>query len=75
MIPEEARRLMNLHMTTARESESDTVAEANISMLAGMIGYAAARGDITPQEHANEWVMIKLIREERKNSKRAKLCA
>lgn len=71
MIPTEARRLMDLHAATARETESDAVAEANISILVGMIGYAAARGDITPAEHANEWTMIKLIREQRINAKRA----
>lgn len=75
MIPEEARRLMNIHMATARESESDTVAEANISILAGMIGYAAACGHITPAEHGAEWTMIKLIRDQRFAAKLARLCA
>jgi hypothetical protein len=75
MIPQEARRLMNLYMATARETESETVAEAHISMLAGMIGYAAARGDITPQEHANEWTLIKLIREERAQARREQCSA
>lgn len=75
MIPQEARRLMELHAETARETESDAVAEANISILAGMIGYAAACGHITPQEHAAEWTMIKLIRDQRFTAKRARLCA
>lgn len=75
MIPTEARRLMDLHAATARETESDAVAEANISIMVGMIGYAAARGDITPQEHSNEWVAIKLIREQRANARRSVKCA
>lgn len=75
MIPEEARRLMDLHAATARSTESDAAAEANISTLVGMIGYAAACGHITPAEHANEWTLIKLIREQRINARRAKQCA
>lgn len=75
MIPKEARDLMELHLRTARESESETVAEANISILVGMIGYAAARGDITPAEHANEWMLIKLVREQRSSARRAARCA
>lgn len=75
MIPIEARHLMNLHMATARDSESDTAAEANISILVGMIGYAAACGHITPIEHSNEWVTIKLIREQRANARRSKAVA
>lgn len=65
MIPIEARRLMDLYAATAHDTESDVTAEANISMLAGMLGYAAACGHLTPAEHASEWVLIKLIREQR----------
>lgn len=75
MIPTEVRRLMDLHAATARDTESDAVAEANIANLVGMIGYAVARGDITSTEHSNEWVAIKLIREERKNARLAARCA
>ena len=75
MIPEEARRLMNMHAVTARETESDSAAEAAINSMAGMIGYAAACGHLSPAEHSNEWTLIKLIREQRKNSKRAHQCA
>ncbi len=65
MIPTEARRLMTLYAAPARDAESDATAEANISMLAGMLGYAAACGHLAPAEHANEWTLIKLIREQR----------
>lgn len=75
MIPEEARRLMDSHAATARTTESDAVAEANIANLVGMIGYAAVCGHITPAEHSNEWTLIKLIREQRINARRAKQCA
>lgn len=75
MIPEEARRLMNMHAATARDTESDAAAEANLSIMVGMIGYAAACDHITPAEHANEWTLIKLIREQRINARRAKQCA
>ncbi|MNZ75902.1 hypothetical protein D3C78_943930 [compost metagenome] len=71
MIPTEARRLMELYKATATNTESDTVAEANIAHLVGMIGYAAACGHITPIEHSNEWVAIKLIRAQRANARRA----
>lgn len=64
-IPTEARKLMDLYANTARTTESEATAEANISILVGMIGYASVRGDITPAQHAAEWALIRLIRDER----------
>lgn len=75
MIPQEARDLLNLYLETARKTDSETAAEANLAYAIGMIGYAAARGDITSAEHANEFTMIKLVREQRINARRAKQCA
>ena len=43
--------------------------ERALTIVKGMIGYAVANGDITPQEHSNEWVMIKLAREQRVNER------
>jgi hypothetical protein len=64
-IPTEARRLMDTYAHTARTTESDAVAEANISVLTGMIGYAVTCGHITAQQHSAEWRAITLIRDER----------
>lgn len=67
MIPQECRDLLNLYLDTARTTEAEAAAAANLENAIGMIGYAVARGDITPAEHANEWTTIKLIRAQRRN--------
>lgn len=74
-MPKECRELLDMFLRTARESESEAAAEANLAYAIGMIGYAAARADITPAEHSNEFTMIKLIREQRINAQRVKKCA
>lgn len=74
-MPKECRELLDTFLRTARETESDASAEANLAYAVGMIGYAASRGDITPAEHSNEFTMIKLVREQRANARRAKQCA
>lgn len=75
MIPAEIRKLMDSHLATARETESDAVAEANLSIFIGYIGYAVARGDITSAQHSAEFMSVRLVREQRSNARRAKVAA
>lgn len=75
MIPAEIRKLMDSHLATARETESDAAAEANLSIFMGYIGYAVARGDITQAQHSNEFMAVRLVREQRANARRAKVAA
>lgn len=69
MIKPEVRKLMNMHLAIARDTESDAQHEEQLHIVQGMIGYAVANGDITPQEHSAEWVMIKLARAQRVNER------
>lgn len=69
MIKPTVRELMNAHLRIARETPSESQAQEQLDIVKGMIGYAVANGDITPQEHANEWVMIRLVREQRINER------
>lgn len=69
MIKPEVRKLMNMHLAIARETPSDAQHDEQLNVVKGMIGYAVANGDITPQEHASEWVMIRLVREQRINER------
>lgn len=69
MIKREVRKLMNMHLAIARETSSDAQHEEQLNIVKGMIGYAVANGDITPQEHSAEWVMIRLAREQRINER------
>ncbi len=71
MICTEARRMMDQHMQTARTTESEKVAETNISIVAGMIGYALVCGHINQTQHSAEWAMIRLIRDERSDARLA----
>lgn len=75
MIPQPIRDLMDSHLQTARETESDTAAEANLSIFMGYIGYAVARGDITQAQHSSEFLAVRLVREQRANARRAKQVA
>lgn len=75
MIPAEIRKLMDSHLQTARETESEAAAEANLSIFIGYIGYAVARGDITQAQHSNEFMAVRLVREQRANARRAKQVA
>lgn len=61
----EARRLLEMYLATARDTEHEASAEANLAYATGMIGYAVACGHITPAEHAAEFTMIRLVREQR----------
>ena len=67
MIPQECRDLLNLYLDTARTTDIEASATASLDAASGMLGYAITRGDLTPQEHSNEWVIIKLIRAQRRN--------
>lgn len=67
MIPKECRDLLDLYLDTARTTDVEASATASLDAAAGMLGYAIARGDLTPQEHSNEWTIIKLIRMQRRN--------
>lgn len=72
MMHAEARHLLNLYMANARDTESDAFADQNFNMALGLICYAAVAGDITPNEHAAHWEMVRLARIERKQSVKAK---
>ncbi len=71
MIPEDPRRLLDLYLDLARTTDSKDSARHNLDHAIGMIGYALSNGDLTPAEHAGEWAIIKLIREQRANARRA----
>lgn len=75
MIPAEIRKLMDSHLQTARETESEAAADANLAIFIGYIGYAVARGDITQAQHANEFMTVRLVREQRANARRARVAA
>lgn len=69
-IPAEIRKIMNGHVHLARTTESESVAEANISVLMGYLGYAVVCGAITASEHSEEWSNIRMIRDEREARRR-----
>lgn len=75
MIPAEIRKLMDSHLHTARETESEASADANLAIFIGYIGYAVARGDITQAQHSNEFLAVKLVRAQRAEARRAKQAA
>lgn len=75
MIHAEIRKLMDAHLATARETESEAAAEANLSIFMGYIGYAVARGDITQAQHSSEFMAVRLVREQRANARRARVAA
>lgn len=70
-IPAEIRKIMDTHVRTARTTESDSVAEANISILIGYLGYAVVSGAISASEHSEEWSSVRMIRDERASRRTA----
>lgn len=77
MMNPEARLMIDLYLAKALKAESEAVAEANLAYASGMIGYAVACGDITPNQHSAEWDSMKLVREQRiqRRIDGRKLCA
>lgn len=73
MIPVQGRTLLDLHLSNARKSESDSYAEEALAAAAAVLGYACAVNHLTPSEYSNELVMIQLIRAQRLNRARAAL--
>lgn len=69
-IPAEIRKIMNTHKHLARTTESESVAEANLSVLMGYLGYAVVSGAISACEHSEEWSSIRMIRDEREARRR-----
>lgn len=67
MIPKAARELINDHMDQARKTEREDFAERMLHAAESMLGYALAAGHLQPREHANEIVLISLVRAQRKN--------
>lgn len=67
MIPKEARDLINLHLEQARKSELDDFAERMLHAVESMFAFALAANMLKPREHANEIIMIDLVRAQRKN--------
>lgn len=71
MIPKAARDLINDHMEQARKTEREEFAERMLLAAEAMLGYALAANHIKPREHANEIVLISLVRAQRKNQQLA----
>jgi hypothetical protein len=71
-MPVAGRNIIDLHLNNARTCEGEEFAEKNLVVAGNMLGYAMACGHMTAAEYSNEQVIIKLIREQRRN---AALCA
>lgn len=71
MIPEGARSLINLHLSNARDTASDSYAEEALAAVAAMLGYALAVNHLTPSEYSNELVLVQLARAQRRNAANA----
>lgn len=67
MIPQAARDLINLHKEQALKTELEDFAERMLHAAEAMLAYALAAGHLQVREHANEVVLISLIRAQRKN--------
>jgi hypothetical protein len=67
MIPKAARDLIDLHKDQASKTELNDFAERMLHAAEAMLGYALAANHIKPSEHANEIVLISLIRAQRAN--------
>jgi hypothetical protein len=67
MIPESGRALINLHMSNAEKTESDSYAEECLAAASAMLGYACACNHLSPADYSNELVLINLARAKRLN--------
>lgn len=67
MIPKTARVLIDDHLEQARRTDRDDFAERMLHAAESMLGYALAADHLKPREHANEIVLISLIRAQRRN--------
>lgn len=67
MIPQAARDLINDHLEQARKTEREDFAERMLHAAESMLGFALAANLLKPREHANEIVLISLIRAQRRN--------
>ncbi len=75
MFNPDAKRLLDMYLNVARETDREATAEANLAYAAGMIGYAAACGDLSPTEHTAHWDLIRLVQAERDASRQVAPCA
>lgn len=67
MIPKTARDLINDHLEQARKTERDDFSERMLHAAESMLAFALAADMLKPREHANEIVMVNLIRAQRRN--------
>ncbi len=65
MFNPEAKRLFDMYLKIALEAVRPATAEANLAYAVGMIGYAAACGDISEAEHSSYWDLIRLVQARR----------
>lgn len=67
MIPVSGQSLIDLHMSIARNTESESYAEESLKTAEAMFSYACAVNHMSPTEYSNALVMTKLVRAQRKN--------
>lgn len=65
MIPKNARDLINDHLEQARKAECPVLAERMLHAAESMLAFALSADMIKPREHANETVLVSLIRAQR----------
>lgn len=66
-MPVAGRNIIDLHLNNARTTAIDAFAERSLADAAAMQAYAMACGHMTAAEYSNQQVVIKLIREQRRN--------
>jgi hypothetical protein len=65
MIPTAARHLIDDHLSQARMAACNTLAERLLHAAESMLNFALAANLLKPREHANEIVLISLVRAQR----------